>query len=501
MVGIPVAIEYDDSWNGLTKNLVCRCGQWGPDRGETRTVPCIGETAFVASEVMKADMHLYLGVEGYSADGTLVMPTTWADCGRIQYGANAGADPAASPKHPFWTQLQVEIDQIKQAAATKEQIAAAVAAYLKENPVESSNSAGLTDKLKTALIHYYNHVLPNFDNAGGISYVNAILTALGAAARGDSSNDSGDDSGETEVTLTGISAAYSGGDVAVGTAVTALTGIVVTAHYSDGSSRTVTGYTLSGTIAEGSNTVTVTYQGKTATFTVTGVAASSGENNGWTDGAAYAIAWTDGYGISHSNDLGYEAGSAYEKSERSISDYLPCRGVDMVELSGVYANYGIFYYAADKTYLGRSETTSVVDANRVDVRRDAYYIRVQKATTSTASVTPHDLPVLDSATVWASGEYYALNWVDDKQVSTDTGADIDKAGGTCSDFAICYGASSIQFSSGSRNTIAWYDNGKQLVSTQTRQNNTTPVNIPDGVAYFRFVNGKANETNYWVKLS
>lgn len=90
------------------------------------------------------------------------------------------------------------------------------------------------------------------------------------------------DSGEEEpdepetpvVTLTSISATYSGGDVPVGTAVADLTGIVVTAHYSDGSSEPVTGYTLSGTIAEGSNTVTVSYGGKTTTFTVTGVAES-----------------------------------------------------------------------------------------------------------------------------------------------------------------------------------------------------------------------------------
>ena len=73
-------------------------------------------------------------------------------------------------------------------------------------------------------------------------------------------------------TITGISATYSGGSVPAGTALDDLTGIVVTAQYSDGSTATVTGYTLSGEIAEGSNTITVTYQGKTATFTVTGTA-------------------------------------------------------------------------------------------------------------------------------------------------------------------------------------------------------------------------------------
>jgi hypothetical protein len=80
-----------------------------------------------------------------------------------------------------------------------------------------------------------------------------------------------------EATLTGISATYSGGDVAVGTTVTALTGIVVTAYYSDGANKAVTGYALSGTITEGNNTITVTYQGNTTTFTVTGVAVAEAE--------------------------------------------------------------------------------------------------------------------------------------------------------------------------------------------------------------------------------
>lgn len=81
-----------------------------------------------------------------------------------------------------------------------------------------------------------------------------------------------------EVTLTSISATYSGGSVPVGTAVSALTGIVVTAHYSNGTSETITGYTLTGAIAEGSNTITVRYGGKTTTFTVIGVAESSGSD-------------------------------------------------------------------------------------------------------------------------------------------------------------------------------------------------------------------------------
>ena len=47
------------------------------------------------------------------------------------------------------------------------------------------------------------------------------------------------------------------------------TDLVVTAHYSDGTTATVTTYTLSGTLTSGTSTITVTYEGKTTTFNVT----------------------------------------------------------------------------------------------------------------------------------------------------------------------------------------------------------------------------------------
>lgn len=45
--------------------------------------------------------------------------------------------------------------------------------------------------------------------------------------------------------------------------------LVVTANYTDGTSRSVSDYTLSGTLAVGTSTITVSYGGKTATFNVT----------------------------------------------------------------------------------------------------------------------------------------------------------------------------------------------------------------------------------------
>jgi hypothetical protein len=122
MVGIPVTIEYDDSWNGLTKNLVCRCSRDGSADEECRSMLNVGSTAVVAHEVMQAGMLLYLGVEGYSTDGTLVIPTTWAMCGAIEKGANTGEDLSADPTLPVWNQLQGQIEQIKRDAITQEQV-------------------------------------------------------------------------------------------------------------------------------------------------------------------------------------------------------------------------------------------------------------------------------------------------------------------------------------------------------------------------------------------
>ena len=42
MVGIPVTIAYDEEWDGLTKNLVCRCIRPGTDHTESRAVLNVG---------------------------------------------------------------------------------------------------------------------------------------------------------------------------------------------------------------------------------------------------------------------------------------------------------------------------------------------------------------------------------------------------------------------------------------------------------------------------
>lgn len=122
MVGIPVTIEYDEAWEGLIKNLVCRCSPWESDGGEIRTVLDVGTASVVAHEVMQAGQYLHLGVEGFREDGSLVMPTTWAMCGEIQSGANTDGDPSADPELPVWSQLQAQIEQLDRDGITQERM-------------------------------------------------------------------------------------------------------------------------------------------------------------------------------------------------------------------------------------------------------------------------------------------------------------------------------------------------------------------------------------------
>lgn len=137
-----------------------------------------------------------------------------------------------------------------------------------------SGGSGLTTAQINALDGMFKVCAFTKDNVS--AEYTEFKTAFGIADSGGGDGDP-DEPVTPDVTLTSISVTYSGGDVAVGTAVTDLTGIVVTAHYSDGTSKAVTGYTLDGTIAEGENTVTVIYGGKMTEFVVVGVAESGGE--------------------------------------------------------------------------------------------------------------------------------------------------------------------------------------------------------------------------------
>lgn len=137
-------------------------------------------------------------------------------------------------------------------------------------------------------------------------------------------------------TLASISATYTGGNVTVGTPLTDLTGLTVKATYSDGSTSNVTGYSLNGEIAEGANTITVTYEGITTTFTVTGVVEYT-----YTNQIPISV---DANGNIY-NGVGYKddcrissSGEEKEVVGRGVTGFIQCKALDIIRFKSNHEN-------------------------------------------------------------------------------------------------------------------------------------------------------------------
>lgn len=111
---------------------------------------------------------------------------------------------------------------------------------------------GLTDEVKQALLDLFQHLA--YTDADGQDYYDALYNAFYPPAE-----------------LVRITAVYTQTSaVFPDTPLDDLKDdLVVTAHYSDGTSEEVTTYTLSGTLTAGTSVITVTYEDKTTTFNVT----------------------------------------------------------------------------------------------------------------------------------------------------------------------------------------------------------------------------------------
>lgn len=115
-VGLPVAFEFDEAWDGLTKVAVFR----GSDTDVE--VALLIDSCVVPPEVLTvAGGDLYIGVYGRDAYGTTVIPTIWGTAGHI-YDGTAPEDPDPTDPTPEWSY------QVQQAAANALRIAQGVAA-------------------------------------------------------------------------------------------------------------------------------------------------------------------------------------------------------------------------------------------------------------------------------------------------------------------------------------------------------------------------------------
>ena len=126
---------------------------------------------------------------------------------------------------------------------------------------------GLTADIKQALIGFANAVLQLVNNVAfagddptGQTYISDVSDA----------KDDLLDALYPPANLVSISAVYTQSGIVKDTdSLDSLkSDLVVTAHYDDSTTSEVSAYTLSGTLVEGTSTITVSYEGETTTFTV-----------------------------------------------------------------------------------------------------------------------------------------------------------------------------------------------------------------------------------------
>ena len=286
-------------------------------RGEKGYSPTITENADNTDSIYKLDVT--------TADGTFTTPNLKGtnengDTSNVQLDETLTDNTKAAPAGMVG-------EMKKEISSLSEEI---------KNQTGSGTGAGWNTTQINLLENIGQYLLFSDAKTGQLLFDSLITSLRNSASGGES-----EEPGNPDATLTSISATYTGGEVTAGTSLSALTGVTVTGTWSDGSTTNITGYVLSGTIAEGENTITVTYEGLTTTFTVTGIAESGGGGdtpttytitnsltNVSTSNTAETIAGGESYTATLTGNNGYNIDNT--------SIIITMGGVDVT--SSVYAN-------------------------------------------------------------------------------------------------------------------------------------------------------------------
>ena len=104
MVGLQCKFIFDDAWDGLAKTAVFLAGN------EQRNVLLTSDSCTVPWEVLKLPGYqLTVGVYGTNTDGTLVVPTVYANCGAIATGADLSGDEGVDPTPTLANQIMAAV--------------------------------------------------------------------------------------------------------------------------------------------------------------------------------------------------------------------------------------------------------------------------------------------------------------------------------------------------------------------------------------------------------
>ena len=235
--------------------------------------------------------------------------------------------------------------------------------------LESGSGGGLTADIKAALLACFRNVA--WINDDGQDFYDALESALNPPAG-----------------LASISAVYTQSGTVYDTASldSLKSDLVVTAHYDNATTQVITNYALSGTLTEGTSTITVSFGGKTTTFnvtvtsvtetvTVTWSGAGASKQTGVIDARTADVYWTLPFVEGYS---GYASGVTRESDFVRIAVSL---------YNDSTAETAVGYYYIDTEQIESSERTnlnrpSMPCDTQIKVAPHGYYVKLFAATRS-----------------------------------------------------------------------------------------------------------------------
>lgn len=111
MVGVPVTFDLGPEWENLTIIAVIRGNGLIFDR------PLLGtrQTTVPYEVLEKVGEHIYIGAEGCSASGDLVIQSNFAKVEEtVRQGADPSGDIAIDPTQPIWAELMHEVEDLRE---------------------------------------------------------------------------------------------------------------------------------------------------------------------------------------------------------------------------------------------------------------------------------------------------------------------------------------------------------------------------------------------------
>lgn len=335
---------------------------------------------------------------------------------------------------------------------------------------QTGGGSGLTTEIKTALMNCLEHVA--WIDEDGQTLLDILEDAL-----------------YPPVNLVSISATYSqSGTVYDSDTLNSLKeNLTVTATMDDGSTEPVDSsrYTLSGTLTVGTSTITVTYAGKTATFSVTVTA------EGWTITKEIGDNYSAGCltlssGEVDTDDTGWYTSDFIDVPDGATSFYRTTSRESDWYMSWYDESKAFLGNALSGTYSGNGQygggfTDSDGNVWNV-VPKGAKYFRCSWRTNATwTSVTFEQNKKLTQDVAPQYGKLYVYDYDE-----TATGNVLN------TDYIKCDGLAYAQIRPIIRRYINWYDANFVQVSQEAIENNVgNNLEIPSDAVYMKFTNTNA----------